>query len=77
MQTYIRRILNIVNVSDRSDRVVAKMPLGRWSIHYDQKIIDRKIVQANEDNCGCCEPLPKPINPPTKESDDYLLPYVI
>jgi hypothetical protein len=75
MQTYIRRILNIINVSDH---VVAKMPLGRWSIHYDPKVIDRKVVQANEDHCGCCEPdSTKPMKPPTKESDDYLLPYVI
>lgn len=73
MQTYIRRFLNIVNVNDR---VVAQRSLGRWSIQYDQAVIDRKIVQANEDHCGCCESL-KPLKPPTKESDDYLLPYVI
>ncbi len=29
--------------------------LGRWFIHYDQKIINTKIDQANEDHCGCCE----------------------
>ena len=28
--------------------------LGRWKIHYDPKIVDLKITQANEDNCGCC-----------------------
>ena len=28
--------------------------LGRWGIHYDERIIARKIVQANEDHCGCC-----------------------
>jgi hypothetical protein len=73
MKNHIRRFLNIVNVSDS---VVAKKPLGRWSIQYDPKVIDRKIVQANEDHCGCCES-PNPLKPPTKESDAYLLPYVI
>ena len=28
--------------------------LGRWGIQYDERIIARKIVQANEDHCGCC-----------------------
>ena len=32
----------------------APVALGRWGIQYDQRIIDRKIVQANEDHCGCC-----------------------
>jgi hypothetical protein len=32
----------------------APVALGRWGIQYDQRIIDRKIVQANEYHCGCC-----------------------
>jgi hypothetical protein len=32
----------------------APVALGRWGIHYDPRIIDRKIIQANEDHCGCC-----------------------
>ena len=32
----------------------APVALGRWGIHYDPRIIDRKITQANEDHCGCC-----------------------
>jgi hypothetical protein len=37
-------------------RAAAAAPpaLGRWGIHYDPRIIDRKIIQANEDHCGCC-----------------------
>jgi hypothetical protein len=37
-----------------SATAAAPVALGRWGIQYDQRIIDRKIVQANEDHCGCC-----------------------
>lgn len=62
----------------------APVALGRWGIQYDQRIIDRKIVQANEDHCGCCvvDDMEK-----KKERDaavvryekreEYLVPYVM
>ena len=28
--------------------------LGRWNLHYDPKIVNSKVDQANEDHCGCC-----------------------
>jgi hypothetical protein len=28
--------------------------LGRWTIHYEPRIIELKTKQANEDHCGCC-----------------------
>jgi len=30
-------------------------PLGRWSIDYCPKKINRKVNLANEDNCGVCD----------------------
>lgn len=79
MQTYIRRFLNLTIRGDRVVAVSAPVALGRWSIQYDQKVIDRKIVQANEDHCGCCV-VPKKnatATVATKDSEDYLLPYVV
>jgi hypothetical protein len=43
--SFIRRLL------------IANMPatkLGRWHLHYDPKIVNSKVDQANEDHCGCC-----------------------
>lgn len=58
--------------------------LGRWSVQYDQRIIDRKINQANEDHCGCCIPEPTEskaadLAKKTRDEkrDEYLLPYVM
>jgi len=28
--------------------------LGRWNIHYEEHIINKKVEQANEDHCGVC-----------------------
>jgi cytochrome c553 len=28
--------------------------LGRWQLHYDPKVVNSKVDQANEDHCGCC-----------------------
>ncbi len=38
--------------------------LGRWTIHYEPRIIELKTKQANEDHCGCCFDIKKeiPIN---------------
>ena len=64
---------------------VTSVALGRWGIQYDQKIIDCKVFQANEDHCGCCVDVK--INTRSNEAhrkgihdektDEYLLPYVV
>lgn len=46
-----------------------KFILGRWFIHYDQKIIDKKVDQANEDHCGCCNNI-------EIYDDDYYKPFL-
>jgi hypothetical protein len=28
--------------------------LGRWQLHYDPRVVNSKVDQANEDHCGCC-----------------------
>lgn len=71
----------------------APVALGRWGIHYDPRIIDRKIIQANEDHCGCCvdvvvgDGMKKTETEAVKKSsssvvryekrEEYLLPYVM
>ena len=62
MKSFIRGVLELVRSSysvsvsatTTTTTVAAPVALGRWGIQYDQQIIDRKIVQANEDHCGCC-----------------------
>lgn len=34
--------------------VTPSTKLGRWNLHYDPKIVNSKVDQANEDHCGCC-----------------------
>jgi hypothetical protein len=41
---FIRRILKPTSTTQ----------LGRWQLHYDPKIVNSKVDQANEDHCGCC-----------------------
>jgi hypothetical protein len=48
MKSFIRGLL------DRVTSATASPALGRWGIQYDERVIDRKINQANEDHCGCC-----------------------
>lgn len=36
--------------------------LGRWTIHYEPRIIALKTKQANEDHCGCCFDIKKEPN---------------
>ena len=43
--SFIRRMLN-ANIPTTK--------LGRWQLHYDPKIVNSKVDQANEDHCGCC-----------------------
>ena len=59
MKSFIRGVLERVSSSVKSHTAVAAAAaappaLGRWGIQYDKQIIDRKIIQANEDHCGCC-----------------------
>ena len=62
-----------------SRAATAPVALGRWGIQYDQKIIDCKITQANEDHCGCCVvDYPKKETQSTYEkTEEYLVPYVM
>ena len=30
------------------------VPLGRWTITYDNKQLDQKVYYANHDHCGPC-----------------------
>jgi len=80
-------------VAAPSVAVTAATPvLGRWGIQYDEKVIDRKIIQANEDHCGCCvvtentkkEAAATPTSAKKNSSvvryektEEYLLPYVL
>lgn len=43
--------------------------LGRWSLKYDEKILNRIVYFANEDHCGCCEVK-------KNNEDEYYLPFV-
>lgn len=49
--------------------------LGRWKLKYEEQQINRCVLWANEDNCGCCQ-----IEPPITDedvSDEFYLPYII
>ena len=51
--------------------------LGRWKLKYEEQQINKCVLWANEDNCGCCEiDLPK-FNQNLVDSDDYYLPYFL
>ena len=57
MKSLFRGLIERVSSSVKAHTAVAAAAppvLGRWGIQYDERIIDRKIVQANEDHCGCC-----------------------
>jgi hypothetical protein len=43
-------------IKNASSRTATNAPtkLGRWHLHYDPKIVNSKVDQANEDHCGCC-----------------------
>ena len=63
-----------------SRAATAPVALGRWGIQYDQRIIDRKIVQANEDHCGCCvveTQKKKKTMTQYEKTEEYLVPYVM
>lgn len=89
MKSFIRGVLERVRSSysvSATTTVAAAAPvaLGRWGIQYDQRIIDRKIVQANEDHCGCCvvdDSEKKKEREAAvvryKKREEYLVPYVM
>lgn len=78
-------IRNFMMRRNATAATVTPVALGRWGIQYDQKIIDYKVFQANEDNCGCCidvniktaptEVVEKGIR--HEKTEEYLLPYVV
>jgi len=49
--------------------------LGRWSLKYDENIISKTVLLANEDNCGCCQEKqqPKIHDYDTNYIDEYIL----
>lgn len=81
MKSFIRGVLERVSSSVKSQTAAAAPPvLGRWGIQYDQRIIDRKIVQANEDHCGCCvveTQKKKKTMTQYEKTEEYLVPYVM
>ena len=44
--------------------------LGRWSLKYDERIVNRIVYLANEDHCGCCEIK-------YEKNDEYYYPFVL
>ena len=49
--------------------------LRRWRLKYEEQQINRCVLWANEDNCGCCD-----IDLPVfneNVGDDYYLPYFL
>ena len=77
LMNFIQRMLSL-----HTPTITTK--LGRWNLHYDPKIVNSKVDQANEDHCGCCHDAPpvpinatnanEAVNPP---SEDYYIPYVM
>jgi len=89
MKSFIRGVIELVrssnSVSATTVATAAPVALGRWGIQYDQRIIDRKITQANEDHCGCCVVDDSEKKKKEREAavvryekrEEYLVPYVM
>jgi hypothetical protein len=94
MKSLFRGLIERMSSSVKAQATAAAAPvLGRWGIQYDERIIDRKIVQANEDHCGCCVDVRAAENPNKEaaatsakknssvvryeKTEEYLLPYVM
>ena len=84
IQGIIARVSSSVKAHTTAAAATAPPVLGRWGIQYDQRIIDRKIVQANEDHCGCCvvdDSEKKKEREAAvvryKKREEYLVPYVM
>lgn len=82
---FIRRMLKPV-----ANATITTTKLGRWQLHYDPKVVNSKVDQANEDHCGCChEPSQANVASEAKmaytqkqlqkfsDSDEYYIPYVM
>jgi hypothetical protein len=54
---------------------LAEPALGRWQLAYIPQIINKKIDQANEDHCGCCQ-VQEHMIVKVDKSDEYLEPFV-
>ena len=48
---FIRRMLKPIANANTNANVTK---LGRWQLHYDPRVVNSKVDQANEDHCGCC-----------------------
>jgi hypothetical protein len=90
MKSFIQGLVARVSSSVKAHTAVtatAPPVLGRWGIQYDEKIIARKIIQANEDHCGCCVAenpkkeeagaVKKSVTHYEKIEEEYLVPYVM
>ena len=95
MKSFIQSLIVRVSSSVKAQTAVAAAAaappaLGRWGIQYDKHIIDRKIIQANEDHCGCCVVAPKKDAAAAaaaaamkksvvryEKREEYLVPYVM
>jgi hypothetical protein len=49
--------------------------LGRWKLKYEEQQVNRCVLWANQDNCGCCDIETPPFNEDV--SDDFYLPYIL
>ena len=49
--------------------------LGRWKLKYEEQRVNRCVLWANQDNCGCCDIETPPFNEDV--SDDFYLPYIL
>ena len=95
MKSLFRSLVERMSSSLKSSAAAATtapVTLGRWGIQYDEKVIARKITQANEDHCGCCVddgvvPKQKKLTEAEvkknsrvvryEQKEEYLLPYVV
>lgn len=65
----------IFNILHKIPVKQAPIILGRWKLKYEEQQINKCVLWANEDNCGCCEiDLPKIDE---NMGDDYYLPYFL
>jgi hypothetical protein len=90
---HMSSLVKVPSAAAAAAAATAPLALGRWGIQYDEKVIDRKINQANEDHCGCCvdvvvvgDGMKKKKKEPEAEvnsvvryekTEEYLLPYVM
>lgn len=56
---------------------VGHLMWGRWSLQHDEPSkMFRKVDQANEDHCGCCEETYSDSKSKSND-DDFMLPFCI